>query len=124
MNSAGETNSFFRGLPGVDASWGEIAYALVRVVIGYILLMHGWGKINTGITGITGFMAKNGLVPGELFAGAAMFLETVGAVCIIIGLFTRFFAAALAIELGPAVLDVHGRRGLLPPRVVSNTCCC
>jgi hypothetical protein len=28
-----------------------------------------------------------------------MFLETVGAVCIILGLFTRFFAAALAIEM-------------------------
>ncbi len=111
MNSAGETKLIFPGLAGFYASWGEIAYALVRVVIGYILLMHGWGKINTGITGITGFMAKNGLVPGELFAGAAMFLETVGAVCIIIGLFTRFFAAALAIELGIAFLVVHMPKG-------------
>ncbi len=28
-----------------------------------------------------------------------MFLESVGAACIIVGLFTRFFAAALAIEM-------------------------
>ena len=44
-------------------------------------------------------MAKNGFVPGLAFGYAAMFLETVGAVCIMLGLFTRFFAAALAIEM-------------------------
>ena len=111
MNGAGESKLIFPGLAGFYASWREIAYALVRVVIGYILLMHGWGKINTGITGIAAFMAKNGLAPGEVFAGSAMFLETVGAVCIIIGLFTRFFAAAIAIELGLAFLFVHMPKG-------------
>jgi len=40
-----------------------------------------------------------------------MFLETVGAVCIIVGLFTRFFAAALAIEMGIAFLVVHMSKG-------------
>jgi putative oxidoreductase len=35
----------------------------------------------------------------------------VGAVCIILGLFTRFFAAALAIELGVAFLVVHLPKG-------------
>jgi uncharacterized membrane protein YphA (DoxX/SURF4 family) len=40
-----------------------------------------------------------------------MFLGTVGAICIIVGLFTRFFAAALAIELGIAFLVVHMSKG-------------
>ena len=66
--------------------------------------MHGWVKINTGISGVAGFMAKIGLEPSQFFGGAAMFLETVGAVCLIVGLFTRFFAAALAIEIGIAFL--------------------
>jgi putative oxidoreductase len=35
----------------------------------------------------------------------------VGAICIIIGLFTRFFAAAIAIELGIALLAVHLKAG-------------
>jgi putative oxidoreductase len=72
--------------------------------------MHGWGKFNTGFAGITGVMAKQGLSPPEFFAGSAMFLETVGAICIII-LFTRFFAAALAIELGIAFFVVHMPKG-------------
>ena len=44
-------------------------------------------------------MAKAGFVPGYFFAYSAIFLETVGATCIILGLFTRFFAAGLAIEM-------------------------
>jgi putative oxidoreductase len=42
-------------------------------------------------------MQKAGFSPFFLYS--AMFLETVGAACIIVGLFTRFFAAALAIEM-------------------------
>jgi putative oxidoreductase len=57
------------------------------------------------------FMAKNGLEPGLAFAYAAMFLESVGGICIIIGLFTRFFAAALAIEMALALLFVHLPKG-------------
>jgi putative oxidoreductase len=49
--------------------------------------------------------------PATAFAIAAMALETVGAICIIIGLFTRFFAAALAVELGIAFLAVHLKAG-------------
>jgi putative oxidoreductase len=40
-----------------------------------------------------------------------MFLETVGALCVAIGLFTRFFAAALAIEMGIAFLVIHLPKG-------------
>ncbi len=110
--AAGNTKLIYPGLAGFYASWGDIAYTLVRVVIGYILFMHGWGKVTgAGLAGISGFMAKNGLEPGVAFAGAAMFLETVGAACLVIGLFTRFFAAALAIEMGIAFLVVHMSKG-------------
>jgi putative oxidoreductase len=113
---SGQANSepklIFPGLAGFYASWGDIGYTLVRIVIGYILFMHGWGKVSgAGVAGITGFMAKQGLEPAVLFAVAAMFLETVGAACIIVGLFTRFFAAALAIEMAIAFLAVHFAHG-------------
>ena len=76
--------------------------------------MHGWAKV-TGpgprLTGITSYMSKQGLEPAIVFASFAMFLETVGAACIIVGLFTRVFAAALAIELGIAFVTVHWAKG-------------
>ena len=110
--SVGETKLLFPGLAGFYASWRDIAYSALRVIIGIILLVHGWTKIGTfGLAGVTGFMAKSGLEPAMAFARAAIFLETVGAICIIIGLFTRFFAAALAIEMLIGLLAVHLKAG-------------
>lgn len=103
-----ETKLVFPALADFYTSWRDIGDTLVRVVIGYILFMHGWGKVTgAGVAGISAYMAKHGLQPGEAFAIAAMFLETIGAICIILGLFTRFFAAALAIEMGIAFLVIH-----------------
>jgi putative oxidoreductase len=111
MTSATEQKLLFPGLAGFYASWRDITYTLVRIVIGYILLMHGWVKFNGCLTGVAAGMAKMGLEPSVFFGGAAMFLETVGALCLIVGLFTRFFAAALAIEIGIAFLVVHLPKG-------------
>ena len=62
--TAGETKLVFPGLAGFYASWRDIAYTLIRVVIGYNLLMHGWLKVGTfGLAGVSGFMAKQGLEP-------------------------------------------------------------
>ena len=52
------------------------------------------------------FLAKNGLEPAILWAYVIIFLELAGGICLIIGLFTRFFAAALI-----ALLVVHLPRG-------------
>jgi putative oxidoreductase len=107
-----EPKLLFPGLAGFYASWCDIAYTLVRVCMGYILFMHGWAKITgPGFAGVSGYMAKLGLIPGGAWAGAAMFLETVGGVCLVLGLFTRFFAAALAIEMAIAFLVVHFAKG-------------
>ncbi len=56
-------------------------------------------------------MAKNGFEPSVFFGGSAIFLETVGAICLAFGLFTRFFAAALAIEMAIALFVVHLTKG-------------
>jgi putative oxidoreductase len=99
-------------LAGFYDSWRDIADTLVRIVMGYILFMHGWGKLTAlGFAAVSASMAKQGLEPAAFFAGAAIFLETVGAICIVLGLFTRFFAAALAIEMAIAFAVVHFSHG-------------
>ena len=102
----------FPGLAGFYASVAELWYPMIRIAIGCILFMHGWAKVTgPGLTGVTGYFTKVGLSPPGAFAIAAMFLETVGALCVAVGLFTRFFAAAIAIELGIAFLVVHMPKG-------------
>lgn len=89
-----------------------ITDALIRVVLGVMFLMHVWGKFNAGAARIaTNFGNNYGLPMPDLFAYTAMGLELVGGVCLIVGLFTRFFAAALAVEMGIAFLFAHLPKG-------------
>ncbi len=108
----GDVKLMYPGLAGFYASAGPFAYTACRVVVGIMFLMHVWGKFNMGAAAVAAnFMAKNGLEPSLGFAYAAMGLELVGGACLIIGLFTRFFAAALAIEMAIALLFVHLPKG-------------
>ncbi|MEJ2374618.1 MAG: DoxX family protein [Pseudolabrys sp.] len=107
-----DSKLMYPGLAGFYATWRNIADTAVRVIVGYILFMHGWVKLTVmGAAGVGGFMAAHGLHPGSAFAWVAIFLETIGALCIIFGLFTRFFAAAIAIEMLIAVIAVHWSHG-------------
>ena len=81
-----DTNLVFPGLGAFYGSWRDIADTAVRVIVGYILFRHGWVKLTVmGTAGVSGFMAKMGLHPGMAFALTAIFLETIGALCIIFG---------------------------------------
>ncbi len=107
-DTTGTPRLVFPGLAGFYESVSDLWYPMIRIAIGAILFMHGWIKVTGGgLTGVSGYFAKQGMEPAVAFAIAAMFLETIGAICVAIGLFTRFFAAAIAIELGIAFLFVH-----------------
>jgi putative oxidoreductase len=79
----------------------ELSYPLIRVTVGGTLLVHGILKLMG--PPIAAFaqqsMAKRGIEPAMLVAYIIWINETLGAVCIILGLFTRFFAASIAIEM-------------------------
>ncbi len=108
----GQTKLIFPGLAGFYETMMPIAGTLVRVIVGIMFLMHVSGKFKAGAAAIAAnLMAKNGLEPSLLFAYAAIFLESVGGICLIVGLFTRFFAAALAIEMLIALIVVHLPKG-------------
>jgi putative oxidoreductase len=103
----------FPGLAGFYAWMGPVAYTLVRFIIGITVFMHGWGKITGGAAGVTAYFAKLGMPAPGAMAYWAIFIETAGALCVAIGLFTRFFAAALAIEMLIAMFLVHWANGFL-----------
>ncbi|HEX5210554.1 MAG TPA: DoxX family protein [Pseudolabrys sp.] len=111
MNGQAQTKLIYPGLAGFYAKMLPIAATLVRIVVGIMFVMHVMGKFHNGADAVAGYMGKNGLHPGAFFAYAAMALESIGGACLIIGLFTRFFAAALAIEMLIALLVVHLPKG-------------
>jgi len=107
-----EARLIFPGLAGFYASMLPIAATLVRIVVGVMFLMHVSVKFKIGASAVAAnIMAKNGIEPALLSAYVVMFFEAVGGVCLILGLFTRFFAAALAIEMLIALLVVHLPKG-------------
>jgi putative oxidoreductase len=71
-----------------------------------LLVLHGWGKL-------TSFSKMSGQFPDPLGIGSpaslvlALFAEVVCALLIAFGLFTRFAAAVLAINMVTAFLLVH-----------------
>ena len=107
----GEPKLLYPGLADFYKTWSPIAYTIVRVVVGIIMIMHVIPKYNAGAAAVAGNMARYGLEPAIAFAYAAIFLEAVGGACLILGLFTRFFAAALAIEMLIAMFAAHWARG-------------
>ena len=106
-------------LAGFYAAVADLSYLLIRVTPAAILfIMHGWVKMNAGITPVIGSMTRYGLYPTSVTAWIVMLNETVGAVCVALGLFTRFFAAAIAIEMAVLAFYVHAFWG---PAHVRNT---
>jgi putative oxidoreductase len=76
--------------------WG---YLLLRMTAGAMLIAHGWPKLMAGPAAVAaGTMARRGIEPAYAAACIAIFLEIVGAVCIILGFLTRPFALLLVIE--------------------------
>ena len=102
----------YPGLTGFYENMLPIAETFVRIVIGVMFLTHVSVKLTAGPGAVAAsVLAKNGLEPAILWAYVIIFLELVGGICLIIGLFTRFFAAALAIEMLIALLIVHLPKG-------------
>lgn len=81
--------------------WVEpFSYLLIRLTVGLMIIPHGWPKLMMGV-GATAQMAlvKRGIYPAEPLAVALITLETLGGLCVALGLFTRFWAAAITIEM-------------------------
>jgi len=77
-----------------------LSWLVIRVAVGWNLLVHGWGKIMIGPTeGFLKAFADLGFTPPAFWFWASTAIETLSGVAIILGAFTRFFAAAAAIEM-------------------------
>lgn len=87
------------GLAGFYDSVQPYCYPLLRFITGAMLLPAGWSKLWGGLDPVVASMVKNGIAPAVPMAIWIITIESLGAVSIAIGLFTRFWAAALAIEM-------------------------
>ncbi|HUJ96067.1 MAG TPA: DoxX family protein [Terriglobales bacterium] len=98
-----------------ESSWG---LTILRVVVGLAFLLHGWQKLFVmHVSGVGGFLGSLGVpVPG-LAAWVLTLVEFLGGAALILGLFTRWVAWLLAVDMVMAMLLVHAKHGFFYPGV-------
>jgi len=96
----GEAASLIPGLRPFYQWIEPWTWALIRLAVGWDLIVHGYGKILRGPEQQALILTRDGLAYPLFFAYLLIVIEFVGGICITLGLFTRFFAAAIAIEMG------------------------
>jgi len=74
---------------------------VLRLAAGIIFLMHGWGKLtgNPSIEMFSGMLANMGWPIPMFFAWVVALVEFLGGIALILGICTRPFAIALAIDM-------------------------
>jgi putative oxidoreductase len=82
------------------------AYALLRIVVGFLFICHGLQKLLGVLGGHRVALAS--------MLGAASIVETVGGLLVMIGLFTSPAAFICSGEMALAYFMVHQPRGTLP----------
>ena len=77
-----------------------LSWLIIRVAVGWNLIVHGYPKLLNGSNdAILKAFADLGYNPPALWFWASAGIETFAGISLILGLFSRFFAAAAAIEM-------------------------
>jgi putative oxidoreductase len=88
-----------------------LALLVLRIVLGVIMIGHGYSKVFGGLSHHVQFVSSLGL-PGWLAYVSAV-TEFFGGIPVITGLLTRCVSLAILIDLGVAIAKVHWKNGLL-----------
>lgn len=87
--------------------WGLF---LLRVVLGIIFIAHGWAKVS-GMEGTIGFFASLGLPAFAAYVVA--YVEFLGGIAVLLGVFSRIAAYLLAVTMVVAIFLVKIKAGFL-----------
>lgn len=108
------SNSLIQRIASTDAGLAPLA---LRLPVGIIFIAHGAQKLfgwfgGYGLEGTGQWLDSIGLAPGYLMALLAGGAEFFGGLALVLGLFVRPAAAALAFAMLVAIFSVHIDKGL------------
>jgi putative oxidoreductase len=86
------------------------ALLVMRLVLGAIMIAHGYHKVWGGFHHHMDFVGSLGIPKWMAYLSAGT--EFFGGIAIALGLFTRFFAAVFIVEMAVAIWKVHFKNGL------------
>jgi len=85
---------------------GPYAAFFMRLAVGGVFLNHGIGKFERGIGATAQMLAIHHIPFSTVFAVILMTVETIGALCVLLGILTRAWATAMAVVMVVAILAV------------------
>jgi putative oxidoreductase len=89
----------------------ELGLAILRVVLGVILISHGAAKLFGGMEGTIGFFGSLGIPLPVVVAWVVALLEFFGGIALLVGLFVTPIALLLAIHMLGGIVLVHAPNG-------------
>ena len=78
----------------------------LRLAVGGVFLRHGLVKFHSGIPAVAAFLHGVGVPFASIWAVVIIVVETIGAACVLLGIFTRFWVACMAVEMVVAIVAV------------------
>lgn len=99
--------SLFKKLTNPNTEQVDLGLFFFRLVIGSLMLVHGFGKFQNLMAGKTGFLDPIGLGPTTSLV-LVVFAEFFCALLVVIGLFTRAALIPLIITMLVAFFVFHG----------------
>ena len=83
----------------------DIGKLILRLTVGILMLFHGVSKLTSGIAGIKGMLAANGLP--QFFAYGVFFGEIIAPLMLIVGFYSRIGAALIVVNMLFAIGLAH-----------------
>jgi putative oxidoreductase len=90
------------------------AALVLRLAVAGVFLRHGLQKFHMGVGGVSAFLHGVGIPFSTPAAIYLIAVETVGAVCVLLGILTRPVAAMMAVNMVVAMLAVVIPSGHVP----------
>jgi putative oxidoreductase len=86
--------------------------AILRIVLGIAMLVHGWSKLSSGVGNVAGFFGGQlGIPAPQLMAWVVTIVELVGGILLVVGFLTQIVGILIALDMLGAILFAYLLRG-------------
>lgn len=90
-------------------SWG---LTILRVVVGVVFVVHGGQKLFMfGFHNVAGMFEHMGIPLPAVTSAVVILVEFLGGLLLLLGIFTRWAALVIAIDMAGAIVLIHAKNG-------------